>query len=95
MDKLISIFESDYILFMDVKQHVMIACNALQAQIIGNNDVYLHNNLDITQAPLFIFEFKSATITTSDNNLANYSNEAINILGSFYRREKLLMINNL
>ncbi|CAG8511662.1 3119_t:CDS:2 [Gigaspora margarita] len=87
----------------------MIAYNALQAQFISNNGIlptyrqnllkYIeNNNLDITQAPIFISEFTSATKTklykaikiydlkqlpTSDNNLANYSNEVINILGNF------------
>ncbi|CAG8844262.1 40438_t:CDS:2, partial [Gigaspora margarita] len=72
------------------------------------------NNLNITQASIFISKFASATITSlnnyfsnqelyeaikiydpkqlpiSDNDLANYSNEAINILGNFYGIEKII-----
>ncbi|RIB18771.1 hypothetical protein C2G38_2183631 [Gigaspora rosea] len=69
MDKLISIFESDYILFMDIKQHVMIACNALQAQFIE-----LYKAIKI---------YDPKQLPASDNNLANYGNKAINILAIF------------
>ncbi|CAG8489083.1 294_t:CDS:1 [Scutellospora calospora] len=103
------------------------ACDALQAQFIGNNNVlptygqnllqYIEeNNLDTSQFLTFISEFASATITSlnnrfpnrelyeaikiydpkqlliSNSDLANYSNEVINILSNFYRTEKI--INN-
>ncbi|CAG8853784.1 45492_t:CDS:1, partial [Gigaspora margarita] len=67
IDKLICIFQSEYISFIDIKQYIIMACDALQAQFIGNNDVlptygknllkYMDdNNLDITQTPIFISE---------------------------------------
>ncbi|CAG8837171.1 17149_t:CDS:2, partial [Cetraspora pellucida] len=90
IDKLIRIFQLDYISFTDIKQHITLACDALQAQFIGNNNVlptygqnllkYIEeNNLD-TKLYEAIKIYDPKQLPISDNDLANYGNEAINIL---------------
>ncbi|CAG8816153.1 17705_t:CDS:2, partial [Cetraspora pellucida] len=82
MEKLICIFQSDYISFTDIQQYITMTIDAIRAQFIGNNEVLLtygpnlleymaKNNLNLDQLPIFIFEFALATIESLNNRFPN------------------------
>ncbi|CAG8840593.1 25390_t:CDS:2, partial [Gigaspora margarita] len=123
LSKLICIFQSDYVSFLDIQCNIDITIQAIQVQFIGNNQIlptygqisleYIKNN-NINILLSFVSEFSLAIIKNlekrfpnrelyyamrifdpqelpeSDNNLANYENIEINILGDFYGNDKII-----